>query len=312
MLSGCESPPGLCLPLLRAVVPFYPVSDRLVVAAQINRRPSIFLLDTGATTNVLTHAAARRLGLRTERVAAGSAFGVGGSRPVSIVRADDVRIGTLHVSGLNFVAGDVFGSERTSIDGLLSTNPLSLFDLDLDYPARRLGLYVGAGNCQHPTAALDPPLFAVPLLPRLFPSIQPRIMVSIAGHALPAMIDTGAPYNVVFAATAMTLGLHPDDLRTNQRTVVTGIGPNRVTAIRHVLEAVTVGDLTIENMPVEIIDDQAPPGISVVLGLDFARRVHLWFSHSSGMLSIQYPPGPPPCDRRNPDVGAAVPAARAR
>ncbi len=272
----------------------------------------MFLLDTGVATSVLTLAAVRRLGLRTERVAAGSVFGLGGSRPVSVVKADDVRIGTLRVPALNFVAGDVFGSERTSIDGLLSTSLLSLFDLDLDYPAHRLGLYTSVGDCQHPTAALDSPLFAVPLLPRSLTLIQPRITVSIAGHTLPALIDTGTVYNAIFAATAATLGLHPEVLRTNHRTVATGIGPNPVNAIRHVLEAVTVGDITIENMPVEIVDDQAPPGISVVLGLDFARRIHLWLSYSSGMLIMQYPPSTSPFDRRNPDVGAAVPATRAR
>ncbi len=68
-----------------------------------------------------------------------------------------------------------------------------------------------------------------------------------------------------------------------------------------------IGDLVLRDVPVRIID-QANPGTDarfvsllldnrfapasvadVLLGADFLRRVHVWISHSSQLLVMQYP-----------------------
>jgi hypothetical protein len=50
----------------------------------------------------------------------------------------------------------------TDIDGTLGVNYLYDFDVDLDLPGGRLGLYKAAGGCGRPHAALPPRLNSVP------------------------------------------------------------------------------------------------------------------------------------------------------
>ena len=77
----------------------------------------------------------------------------------------------------------------------------------------------------------------------------------------------------------------------------------------HVFNTVTIGDLTFHNMKIDVLD-QADTGVDrhrtgslfavdtfsgghdMTLGADFMSKVHLWISHSSHQLVMQYPPKP--------------------
>jgi len=57
---------------------------------------------------------------------------------------------------------------------------------------------------------------------------------------------------------------------------------------------IQLGDLTLSHLPVTIADQARLGDTGVVLGYDFISRVHVWISHSSRTLIMQYPPSATP------------------
>jgi hypothetical protein len=69
-----------------------------------------------------------------------------------------------------------------------------------------------------------------------------------------------------------------------------GIGAQPVAADVRIGAPLVIGDLTIMNMPIIVADQRRLPDTDILLGFDFVTRVHLWISHSSNTLIMQYPP----------------------
>jgi clan AA aspartic protease (TIGR02281 family) len=118
--------------------------------------------------------------------------------------------------------------------------------------------------------------------------------VVIGGKKLTALVDTGSPHSVLFRDAARRVGLSLSDLRGDPRFYVSGTGPHRVAAVSHKLAPVQIGDITVQNLPVVIVDQHSDPGMDMILGMDFLSRVHVWFDFHSSTLVMQYPPRPSP------------------
>lgn len=56
---------------------------------------------------------------------------------------------------------------------------------------------------------------------------------------------------------------------------------------------IKIGDLEADNLPASVIG-QTMHDVDILLGLDFFRRIHVWISHSSGRLIMQFPPAKSP------------------
>ena len=264
----------------------------LMVSAKLNGRPAQFIFDTGSFTSVVTEEAVRRLDLRVMK---GEEFqslhlrvtGIGGDRSALGVTARSVELGGLHARNYNFIEANVVPPPA---DGLLSTDLMSQFDIDLDFPERQAVLYHPTGDCSTPAAFLAGPLYTVPLLP-IGQDRRPRIRVQVGDHDLVAIVDTGASRSVIFRQAAERLGVRFDKLSDDAHLLTAGVGPRRVATIAHVFEAVSVGVLTISNMKLNVLDESAgSDGVEILLGADFQSRVHLWISYSSHSLIMQYPP----------------------
>jgi len=276
-----------------ATLKLHPYGEHLLVDAAINDRPAHMVFDTGAFTSTLTPAAVDRLGLIVERTGVGEIYGVGGTRTANIVKAHTLQLGGLKTREFRFVSADIgFSRMPVPIDGLLSTDLLSKLDVDLDFPEHQAILYLPIGDCHSAAAALQPPLYQVPLIYRA--DRRPVVTVTVNGHAFEALIDTGAPGNLIYQRSARRMGITADILATDRQIAAGGVGPQRVAAAIHVFPAVTVGDLIVRNMPASVLYEPARDEIDMVLGSDFQRRVHLWISNSSHALIMQYPPRPSP------------------
>ena len=298
-LAACAAPSGPCALNVLASVPFRIDHDHLAIDAELNGQPTSLIFDTGAATSVLTNRAVERLGLQINRPFFGAINGIGGSRSASLVEADTFSIRNLHGRDFLFLASNIFGDHARGADGLLSTDFLSRYDIDLDLPGHRIDFFKATGNCGRPTVALTGNVYAVPLL-RDGADRRPRVEVSIDGKIVTAVIDTGAPFNVLFRSVANRLGLPIASLKADRTGRIGGIGPNPVVAYRHLLQTVTIGDIAVQNMPINIADEPAPDDAAMILGLNFISRVHLWISVSSSRLIIQYPPLPSPLDDQGP------------
>ena len=107
-----------------------------------------FILDTGAQRSVVTQEAVQRLGLSRDEWVGTTMSGIGGidRRPNAEPRSLSLGGVPLVRRTLNHDTSMTVGilpapCRQSRIDGLLGRDFLSLFDLDLDVPGRRLTLY---------------------------------------------------------------------------------------------------------------------------------------------------------------------------
>ncbi len=288
-LFGCA--PGETCRMGRATdLPLRMIHHHLVSAVEINGVPADLMLDTGAFGTVLTSEAVSRLHLPTPDWTSAEARGIGGSRSLSVLQTAQFKLGRLHGRNLHFA---VFDTPKvlamSQVDGLLGMDLMSQFDIDLDLPEHKVNLYSPVGDCGHPGAALEQPLFLLPM--EQAPNERSVVVqVSIGGKRLRALLDSGSDSNIIFRGAAYRLGLDETALAGDRVGQMGGIGRRAVQVRQHVIEPVTIGDLTVRNMPVEISQEIHPGDFDMILGLDFFLRVHVWMSFSSHTVIMQFPP----------------------
>ena len=265
----------------------------LETTALLNGRSAVLILDTGAQETTLVEAAADRLSLALQP--AGTSIGIGGATSRYVFIAKTFQIGTLR--GRHFVmsASDSTFDAAHKIDGLLGDDFLAAYDVDLDIKDRKAILFAKIAGCGSPSAYLDQPLYGVPMIAASNPNDhRPFIAVEVGGKRLVALIDSGSPGTVIFRDAARRLGLNLADLTGDRRFKIGGVGPGSPDAVRHVLTPLTVGDLTVNNVPAAIVDQHSFDDADMLLGLDFLSRVHAWYGFSSHTLVMQYPAQPSP------------------
>ena len=294
LLAGCQNGgPDVCKEARATELPFRYGHGHLLTTTVLNGTPTIMVFDTGAQATTVTSSAASRL--RLSLVAAGFDRGVGGSQNAYSFSAKVFQIGRLHGHNLRLRANNM---EFASADGLLGDDFLAAYDVDLDLPERKAILFRTLQGCSRPSSALTGELYGVPMVrSSTMNDPRPLVHVQIGGKILTAMVDSGAASTLIFRNAASRLGLHLDALQSDRHFRAGGIGPDRVNAVRHVMTPITIGDLTIENLPAAIVDQRSFDDSDMLLGLDFLSRVHVWFSFSSHTLVMQYPPLASPAAR---------------
>lgn len=284
-----------CTMQLVSTMPLTQSGSDFLVDMNVGDKTAHMILDTGAGSSLLNVASAYRLGMRVMRDEAhgnsspGLAYGIGGGKPTMYFTAHSVNLGGLRAQNFNFTAADDVVS---AADGLLSVDVVAQFDIDLDLAEQKVNLFRPVGDCSAPAAFLASPLFVAPLLP-FGEDRRPRVKVEIGGVTLNAAIDTGASRSAIFRRAAERLGLHAGDVAADPKVTAHGIGLREVAGVRHIFPAMTVGDLSFERMPMDILDQgNLGDDVDMLLGADFQRQVHLWISYSSGSLIMQYPARP--------------------
>jgi predicted aspartyl protease len=112
---------------------------------------------------------------------------------------------------------------------------------------------------------------------------------------LNAVIDTGAMSSLLFRPAAERIGLPVDAILAAAGRQVGGLALQPARGAYGTLRVpVNIGALRITNLPVAIADQRVATGVDMLLGYDFVSRVHVWISHSSHTVMLQYPARPTP------------------
>ncbi len=291
-----------------AVLPLRLEHGHALFDAEVNGKTANLVLDTGAFTTMIKLNAAERLGVSMAETNADST-GVGGSRAIWRGRAHHMRIGNMDADGMWLAGTDFLTRDATlPADGLFGMNMMAAYDIDLDVTGQHAILFEADGNCHKPAVALAPPLYDVKLV-QVDNNRATEVDVRVDGTTVRAEVDSGSPHTVIFRSAAYRLGLDVSGLRAADHHMIGGVGPRAVAAMTHVFSKVVIGDLTINNMPIDIVDqpvisnkrvhigslltddsDGEGGGEEMLIGMDFMQKVHLWISHSSQRLIMQYPP----------------------
>ena len=181
-------------------------------------------------------------------------------------------------------------------DGLLGADFLAAYDVDLDVPEGKSILFKVVSGCTAPAAVLNEPTYMAKLEDTGNPlDLRPMVIVTIGTLRVKALVDSGSPDTSLFRNTARRLGLLTNDIGDEPHLMTGGVGRHPIFEVHRVSPPMTVGEITVNHLPVSILDQHSDTsGVGMLLGLDFLMRVHAWFSFSSHTLFMQYPPGPSP------------------
>jgi len=297
-LAGCQNdaPPQGCIMVHVATLPLDTTDDGLVTTVRLNGTDIKMLVDTGAELTVVRQAAADRLKLSATRLP-DRLYGIGGARYAAVFEAKTFEIGKLHGQNLDMVVSDFAVRPSSGIDGLLGMDFLSQYDIDLDLPDNKIRLFKAVRGCHSVSAALEEPLYPQPMyFQNNGAGPSATIQVAIGGRHVLARIDSGATTTALYRDAKSRAGVTTANLANNQHSYMVGTGPRKVESIEHTVEAITIGDITLNNLPVAIMDTRSDDDTDMLLGLDFLSRVHVWLSFSSHTVVMQYPPKPSPPD----------------
>ena len=291
-----------------AVLPIREAGRSFVFTAKVNGNPAALSIQTGTDTTTFDLSAADRLGVDlhpSDR----NIYGVGGARKAYYGRAARVEIGGMVANDLTVRGHEVWpAAARAGIDGQLGMDLMAAYDIDLDIAGQHVVVYEADGACRKPNVALQPPLYMVNLV-NINRDRQADVDVIVEGKHFRALLDSGLGHTSMFRSAALRLGLRPDFANDPGHAVEHGAGPFDVAYVPHVFKSMQIGDLQFNNTSLRILDqngtgidrhrvgslleqEDLTGGHEIILGQDFMRKVHLWISHSSQTLIMQYPPQP--------------------
>ena len=268
---------------------FQTIGNKILVHAVLNKKEYVTLvLDTGATHTFLTPDTAKRFGISLAPDAPKRTTTVIGGRQVEfpLVQLSTIAVGNAAVENLE--AG-VLASfpDAPLVDGILGGSFLKHFTMTLDYATSRLRL-----------APKEPALTALPtptVAPVAGPSAVPiriarnHVLVHVVlNHKEPAtlMLDTGSTHTILTPHTAQRLGMHPT-ADTPSRTLQVADGKRHEVHFVQ-LAALTVGEATVENLPVgvSVLFPQAP-AVDGLLGGDFLEQFKMTLDRASNQMWLE-------------------------
>lgn len=250
-------------------------------------------IDTGSFENLLSADTASRLNMQQQQLYGASVRGIGGSRSLGLAVSHSVTVGTAQAKHVGFLTV-AHWTMASDADGLLGMPFLAAYDDDLDLANGHLRLIETHGDCSGAAPPFVGSVYEVGLEKEGL-SDTPVVTVTIKGIKLRAAIDTGAATSLLFRSAARRLDLPVDRLLSEAKTRIGGIGPDRPRAAHgRLLLPVEIGGLEISNLPFAIADENSANAIDMLLGYDFVTTVHVWISHSSHTVVMEYPPHPTP------------------
>jgi hypothetical protein len=278
----------------KASVKLAVIGGAITLPVEVNGVTATFILDTGAQRTVVTEDAVRRLGLARDEWVGTTMSGVGGieSRPNADPRSltlGGVKLVRRTLSHDTSLTVGILPRTRVGgllIDGLLGRDFMSLFDLDLDVPGRRLTLYQ-VHDCTGRFLPWQGGYAAVPVtLPAGNALVVP---VAVDGTPLRALLDTGASSSLIAAPGLFRLGLQQAALAGDPADQVSGLGPHVVTMHRHAFRSLLVGDQRIDAPVIWVAPVRLTPIVDMLLGADWLTGRRIWISFSTRQLFVARP-----------------------
>ncbi len=287
-------------------------SGHLIAPMVIGGEELIFILDTGASTSVVTPATQARLGWKDEDGTPVSAQGANGEvADVRVFSVDEATMGPRTYKDLGVAVMDLAHLEAKldrNIAGILGRNFLSRHELEVDFAHDTVRLHP-PGSVAAGTVDLDG-LHAVPY--QSFRAGLIRIDVGLDGSdPFPAVLDLGAARSVVNVRAAEAAGKRRGKGLRKAPEALLGADGRPLPALIGTFDAITVGEATFEDPELHVADlgvfatleiDQGP---AMVMGLDLMRGRRLIIDYSGQQLFVSS--GRP--EVQKPQAGTASPSS---
>ena len=279
---------------LSTIAKFPVVMDgpRATVQVKINGKDTRIWLDSGAFFNFMPKARAVDLGLKTEGLPFGvTVGGIGGSFTPELTTVHDFGIVGAQLHNVQFVVG---GSDVGN--AFLGSNLLGVFDTEFDLTPGAVNLFKEAG-CGHLSMAYWGAGMKVGEARLLSPDHDKDhhiyVEISINGHALRAMLDTGAPTTFVGRHAVVRAGIDLTSPKVVGSMRMSGVGSHTRQSWIARTDTISIGGEDIHNSPIRVIDDKDDAQTyDVLLGMDFLIAHHVFVSQAQRKMFLTYNGGP--------------------
>lgn len=292
--TGCARP-GLVNSLPMEAVPG---SDLLTVATTIDGSPEKLLIGIGDLSTQLWNAPAARLDLTI--LPRGRFMDAGGRFSEGAARIGKFALGSMETGGFDMPVRPDPDFAQAGFDGLLGTNMMQRYDIDLDFAHRQLNFF-SPEQCQGAGVYWSPA--AVAAVQMVTYSGLVYVPVTLDGHRIVALLDTGADRTILNPQVASRLfGLEAGSL---QAVNVTN-GGARIKAGMHTFSSLTLGGLTFDNPQIAIpfdirsqnthefhasrvlrdtynLSEFLPP---MIIGMDVLKQSHLYISFQNQRIYV--------------------------
>lgn len=280
-----------CQVTLAAQAPLRIIASVPVVDLWVNGVALPFVLDTGAERSMVSDAGIAQAGIKRDPWASSWVRGISGyerhpnADPVSLSLGGlALRRHTL-AHDTTLAVGPLPQGAMTGhgLVGLLGTDFLAGFDLDLDLPHLRVTLYRVNGctgsflpwSSGYQTITASQPIHDVLTLP-----------VAVDGAPLRAEIDSGSSVTLLTATGISRTGLTPPTLARDTAGTVNGVGRFAVPMRRHTFASLRVGDETIPSPSLWVAEVHVLPIVDMLLGGAWLRQHRVWLSFATNQIFV--------------------------
>ncbi|GAB6855349.1 retroviral-like aspartic protease family protein [Asaia astilbis] len=285
-VAGCDAPvkDGSCTIGTIGKLPLFTTHNVPVVRATINKQPVLFVVDTGAFNSVLSERLAKRFDL-TYAAATIRTTGVKGTEMANIAQVDDIGLGgatnTNHAFALTSMEFEASKPPLPPLVGILGAEILLASDLVIDLPNHNMQL-LDMQRCPYPAPLWKGIAHKVPI-ERNLDDMKIHLQFKLNGSApLKAIFDTGSSRITLPLRYAHRLGITDEMLKHDHSTTdLSAIGDDKVTAYHHRFETMTLGDFTIRDADVTIIDTDTLE--YALFGADFLSQHRVWITTKDTM-----------------------------
>jgi predicted aspartyl protease len=272
-----------------ADVPIRYASPSLMPAVQgtIDGAPATMLVDTGAFDTAITMNGAIRRDLSLYMTGE-YVEGTGGDSRLYTAHLKDFAIGPSHATRRPIVY--VIGEDKVPpvVDAIAGAPFLLQTDLEIDLRAKQLRFF-RQRDCRDTALMLwKEPTVVVPFDHGWDRSPNPHFTVTVDGHELDAVIDSGANDSFMTLTGARHAGIDLDAPSVKRRGSSAGIGSQLASNWVTRVKTVQIGEETIRNPEITIVDPQGGTGAELFLGQDFLRAHRVLFAMSQKKLYIAY------------------------
>jgi hypothetical protein len=236
------------------------------IPVQIGAHDSLwFLVDFGAAQTVIWPRTQERVGSAVQITGPGSMMGLNGVVKGNRGLVDSLRSGTLVKAGFPVMILDIPTMLRWSAmpqhapepDGLLGLNMFQddegnwLYDIELDFPARRFRLYDYTTHPIDSVHAIKKPTWAgvrgLACVPQLMWLNKGMLFTQLVidGQSFPAIFDTGAPRSTIPRDVAAVVGLTPNSPGVVLKDSAGGAGSERIARYRASEVSLSVGGVAL-------------------------------------------------------------------
>ena len=287
--AGTAAPPVVprvtpgCTLTRQADLSLREVRNFLLVPARLDGHFVQLLVDTGAETSTLTPQAARQLRLPFASNRGAVMLGIAGPFRSETVRVHEFVVGDVVLANkrLGLIPMPPFRGEHPAVVGLLGTDLLAGFEVDLDVPAGRMLLYAAQG-CH----AIEPWRGGVAV-----PIAETRsglmfVDAVVNGVTVRALLDSGARTTLIARGTAARLGVTPAMLARDPARVGMGVGRRDIAVRQHRFASIGLPG-AMDHDVIANVADLRLPGIAMLLGADYLARRHIWISYATNRLFVR-------------------------